>query len=42
MQSANFVALEAEETTDNSKEQQMVVITYDIRYAFNEQICKRF
>ncbi|XP_031337552.1 uncharacterized protein LOC116166657 isoform X1 [Photinus pyralis] len=39
IQSANFIALEADETTDTSNPQQMVVI---IRYVLNGQICERF
>ena len=39
IKSANFIALEADETTDTSNNQQMVVI---IRYVFNGQVFERF
>lgn len=39
IKSANFIALEADETTDTSNDQQMVVI---IRYMFNGRVLERF
>lgn len=39
IKAANFIAVEADETTDTSNYQQMVVI---IRYVFEGQICERF
>lgn len=39
IKTANFIALEADETTDTSNQQQMVVI---IRYVNNGVVCERF
>ena len=39
IKSANFMALEADETTDTANQQQMVFI---IRYVFNGEIFERF
>lgn len=39
IKSAKFLAIEADETTDSSNQQQMVVV---FRYVFNSEICERF
>lgn len=39
VKSSNFVALEADETTDSSNHQQLLII---IRYTYNGKVCERY